>query len=97
MAWKYTFDGGPEKGVECASGLYALAALRAFAQENIEKLPAVKMGVHDYDGHVLVLWDDKLVPHYGPYKYGIGWNEAVSLTIVNLDERADQQSGERSK
>lgn len=84
MAWRYTFDGGEEKAVECSSGLYAIAALRAFAQEAVEKMPAVRMGSHAYDGHVIVLWDDKLVPHYGPYRYGIGWNEAMSLIIVNL-------------
>jgi hypothetical protein len=84
MGWRYKFDGGPEKAVDCASGLYVLAALKAFAQEPVEKLPTIKMGVHGYDGHMLTLWSTEVVPEYGPYNYGIGLNEAQSLLIVNL-------------
>lgn len=84
MAWRYKFDGGPEKSVASPSGLYVLAAMRAFSQEAVEKLPTITMGSHPYDGHVLKLWDDKLIPDYGPYHYGIGLNEAQSLIIVNL-------------
>ena len=84
MAWRYTFDSGPEKPLTCKASLYVLAAMYAFGQELVEKLPTVKMGIHDYDGHTLTIWDDKLVPEYGPYQYGIGLNEAQSLTIVTL-------------
>jgi hypothetical protein len=94
MAWRYTFETGPEKPLKCKVTIYVIAAMRAFAQENIEKLPLVKMGIHPYDGHVLTLWDDKLVPEYGPYRYGIGLNEAGSLTIVNISDGERRASGE---
>lgn len=89
MAWRYTFDGGPEKGLDCKASQYCLAAMAAFANETIEKLPTIKgPGTFPYDGHVLVIWNDKLIPEYGPYHYGIGLNECVSLTIVTLlDQR----------
>lgn len=82
--FRYTFDGGAEKTVNCHASQYRLAALYAFAKERIERLPEVRMGSHDYDGHILKIWIEDLVPDYGPYFYGIGSNEAGSIVIVTL-------------
>lgn len=82
MAWRYKFDDGPEKPLACESTLYAVAAMSAFGQEKIEKMPTITSpGIFPYEGHVLTLWDDRLVPTYGPYKYGIGFNECGSLIV----------------
>ena len=88
MAWRYTFDGGPEKTVGVSSTLYQVAAMAAFARENLTLFPEVRQGINPYLGHVLKLWDDRLVPEYGPYFYGIGFNDCVSLQIVSLSEHA---------
>lgn len=84
MAFRYTFDDGPEKTLKTVFTMYALAAMAAFAKEKVEKLPSVQFGTHAYDGHVLKIWSPDLVPEYGPYHYGIGLNEAQSIVIVTL-------------
>lgn len=33
MGWRYTFDGGPEKGIETEHGHYEVVAMLAFARE----------------------------------------------------------------
>ena len=90
MTWRYTFDDGPEKALDCPYSQYTLAAMRAFACEWITKMPDVKSpGIEPYDGHVLKLWDEDLIPTYGPYRYGVGYNECGSLVIVNVEEFVD--------
>lgn len=85
MAWRYTFDGGPEKPLECASTLYALAAMAAFAREEVTKMPTIKVpGKSPYKGHVLSLWDDKLVDYYPAHRYGIGFNQCGGITIPQV-------------
>jgi hypothetical protein len=86
MAWRYTFDGGEEKSFDCASSLYVLAAMAAFAAETVDRLPEVSGGIHLYDGHVVVLWNDSVAPEYGPYKFGIGLNQYGSITIPSLTD-----------
>ena len=68
--------------------------MAAFAREcgRLTKWPVVKVGLHSYDGHVVRLWDDRLVPEYGPYDYGIGHNECGNVIIVSVsDGRRTQQ------
>lgn len=83
MAWRYTFDGGDEKPLE-ASSLYQVAAMAAFSRESVQRIPEVAEGVHKYDGHVLKLWDDKLVDLYPPTHYGLGWDAYGCLKICIL-------------
>ncbi len=89
MAWRYTFDGGPEKTLDTEQSLYDVVAMLAFAAEDIKRFPYVSQGVGRYEGHVLVLWNDELVPEYGPYRYGLAFNEAVHLQIVSLIEKTE--------
>ena len=84
MAWRYTFDGGPEKGIDTDHGHYQVVAMLAFARETLTRFPNVPRVSAPYGGHVLVLWDDKLVPEYGPCRYGLGYNECVNLQIIPL-------------
>lgn len=83
--WRYTFDGGPEKDLECSSTLYSLAAMAAFSREDVQKFPTINIpGFEPYHGHILTLWDPGLLPDYGPYKYGIGYNQCGGLTIIPI-------------
>lgn len=85
MPWRYSFDGGPEKDLDCTSTLYALAAMAAFSREDVHKFPTINVpGFEPYQGHVLKLWDPGLLPDYGPYFYGIGYNQCGGLTIASL-------------
>lgn len=85
MAWRYTFDGGPEKSLPCEATHYSLAAMAAFSRENLRLFPTIIVpGIEPYKGHVLRLWDDLLVPDYGPYQYGIGFNQCGGLTICTV-------------
>ncbi len=85
MAWRYTFDGGPENDLDCESGLYAIAAMAAFSREGVKMFPEIRVpGFEPYTGHVLTLWDTDLLPDYGPYEYGIGFNQCGGLTISSL-------------
>lgn len=87
--WRYTFDDGPEKPLE-ASSLYSVAAMAAFAKEDIQRIPQSDGHfLSTYDGHVLVLWDDQLRDLYGVTYYGLAWNECGSLTILPLHKRVD--------
>lgn len=86
MAWRYTFDGGEEKPLEAPS-LYQVAAMTAFAQEKIEHIPQLSAGRNfrsSYGGHVLKLWDDKLVDQYPAMHYGLAWDEFGCLKITML-------------
>jgi hypothetical protein len=85
VTWKYTFDDGPERDLPIGSSLYAVAAMAAFAREEISKFPTIKSpGVEAYDGHVLALWDDELLPTYPAKLYGLGYNECGSLMMPVL-------------
>lgn len=88
MSWRYTFDDGPERDLDCPFSEYMLAAMVAFSRENVQKMPMINVPSRrddgKYDGHVLKIWDDKLLPEYGPSYYGIGYNQCVSLTITVL-------------
>ena len=89
MAWRYTFDGGPEKPLD-ASSIYQIAAMKAFTQEDITLLPILGgAGIKPYDGHVLKLWDDDLVDSYPPSLYGLGWAEYGCLQIAMLGKCKD--------
>ena len=85
MAWKYHFDDGPEKSLECADSLYQIAAMAAFSQEQIKKLPDLTVSdSKKYTGHVLKIWNSDVSGEFGPYLYGIGLNESGGLTIITL-------------
>ena len=85
MPWRYSFDGGPEKDLNCDSTLYALAAMAAFSAEAVTMFPTMNVpSFEPYRGHVLKLWDPELLPDYGPYHYGIGYNQCGGLTINSL-------------
>ena len=87
MGWRYSFDGGPEKDLACSSTLYACAAMAAFSAEDVTLFPTINVpGFEPYQGHKLRLWDPDLLPDYGPYFYGIGYNQCGGLTIVVLAE-----------
>lgn len=87
MAWRYKFDGGPEKALDFKSSLYVMAALRAFSQEDVRHMPTIRPGVAEYTGHTLELWDDELVDVYPASIYGIGFNECGSATMPVLGKR----------
>lgn len=85
MAWKYKFDGGPEKNLDCTSSLYAVAVMAAFSKEDLNLFPTINVpGFEPYQGHILIIWDDELLPDYGPYRYGIGYNQCGGLTITTV-------------
>jgi hypothetical protein len=66
---------------------HATGALLAFARERLSRFPSIDTRASaPYDGHVLVLWDDKLAPEYGPYRYGLAFNECVHLQIITLKD-----------
>ena len=86
--WRYTFDGGPEKDLDCTSTLYALAAMAAFSREDVHRFPMINVpGFEPYSGHVLTLWDPGLLPDHGPCQYGIGYNQCGGLTITSLGKK----------
>lgn len=86
MPWRYSFDGGPEKDLACDSSLYARAAMAAFSREEVTLFPTINVpGFEPYRGHQLKLWDPALLPDYGPYFYGIGYNQCGGLTITSLN------------
>lgn len=88
MAWRYTFDDGPEKPLDITSTLYALAAMAAFSREDVKQFPTINVpGFEPYQGHILTLWDDELLPVNGKYLYGIGYNQCGSLTISPLGKK----------
>ena len=87
MAWRYTFDGGPEKGFETDHSQYEVVALLIFASEPLSRFPNLAREGGPYDGHVLVLWSDRLIPEYGPYRYGLGYDEYAHLQITSLTSR----------
>ncbi len=87
MAWRYTFDDGPEKGLECVSSLYMVAAMTAFAVEGVTNLHTEPPGdalIKPYAGHVVKLWDDQLVNDYPPTLYGCCIDQFSNLKIVGL-------------
>jgi hypothetical protein len=86
MAWRYTFDDGPEKAIDVSTTLYMLAAMQAFAREAVTDLHCLPPGggLNPYKGHVLKLWDDKLLPQYPPTLYGIALDQYSDLKIVGL-------------
>lgn len=84
MAWRYKFDGGDEQSLPCTSTLYQVAAMAAFAREEIVRLPEITTGVHAYDGHTIELWDRDMVEYDPPSLYGIGFNECGSLQLCSL-------------
>lgn len=88
MAWRYKFDDGPEKPLEIKSTLYCVAAMAALSREDINLLPdhPAEFGIHPYKGHKLELWDDELLPDYGPYFYGLGMIKG-HLSIITLSKR----------
>lgn len=86
MAWRYTFDGGEEKPLE-ASSLYQVAAMTAFTREQLTNIPQLEAGPRwkvNYGGHVVKLWDDKLVDAYPATHYGLAWDEYGCLKICIL-------------
>jgi hypothetical protein len=89
LAWRYTFDGGPEQELD-ASSIYQVAAMAAFSREAITRLPNVPPGpgIKSYDGHVITLWDDLLVDLYPPSLYGLGFDEFGCLKILMLGRSA---------
>lgn len=85
MAWRYTFDDGPEKDLKCASSRYLVAAMTAFANEGVTDLHVEPPGmVKDYRGHVVKLWDTELVDDYPPTLYGLTLDEFSNLKIVGI-------------
>ena len=87
MAWRYTFDGGDEKPLE-ASSLYQVAAMKAFASEDVFLIPQITATdgvVWKYEGHVVKLWDTELVDLYPPANYGLAWDPYGCLKIVMLN------------
>ena len=88
MAWRYTFDDGPERDLPVATTLYSVAAMSAFAREEIRLLPMiVSPGIEPYDGHVVTLWDDELLPTYRPTMYGLAYNQCGTLTLPILGKK----------
>lgn len=86
MTWRYTFDDGPEKPLHNGTSLYSVAAMAAFASEDIRYLHTLKagFGVKDYVGHVVKLWDTELVGWFPPSLYGLAYNECGTLTLPML-------------
>lgn len=86
MAWRYTFDDGPEKPLDNPTTLYSVAAMAAFAAEEIRFLHTLKegFGINDYEGHIVKLWDTELADLYSPSIFGLAYNVCGTLTLPTL-------------
>ena len=94
----YKFDGGPERQVSCAATTYDAGALAAFGRERVTKFPKVEVpGISEYDGHVLEIWSPRVLPDYGPYLYGIGYNQCGSITITSVSRTENEEAANDRK
>lgn len=93
MAWRYTFDDGPEKDLACKSSLYMVAAMTAFAVEGVTDLHTepVSGAIKDYRGHVVTLWDTDLVDQYPATRYGLCMDQFSNLKVVGIVRLAAKQ------